>query len=303
MARRSRSSSRSRALHAQLLLLLPLLASAIDGVDAAGPPPGPPPGPKPSPAPPGLHDGWPAVINLCNSSSPTQRWDLVGHNLVLRGSRTASYQGFCLTIGNQVTGAECGADVSKPPTQATQQWFLNVSMKRVEVFAGPKNRSQGGIQQCLVVNGEGADGPGSLPAIDQCSHWSDQPGKVDHGYPARHWNYSASSGVLTSLQVKSRLPLCLDAVQRPPPRPCDLEPGNSSAWCNASLPIDLRVAELLKRVNGARSATFEPFHTENDQLPRQPRGKHRQADSKKRRFRQRATGQGCLRTKLPASRL
>ena len=228
------------------------VSSTVGPVPPPGPPPAPPgpappgpaPSPAPSPAPPGLHDGWPAFANRCNASSPTQKWDFEGGALVLRGSRAGGYRGFCLSsVANPLAGSECVAG------QGAQQWGYNASWKSVVLLGGPKNRSSNGDAQCLTLNGDGARGPGSLLNVDNCNHWSDEPGHIDHGYPARHWNYSAASGMLTDLQTDVPIPLCLDAAHAAPPRACDLEPGRSQPWCDASLQLDARVADLLSRIN------------------------------------------------------
>jgi len=182
-----------------------------------------------------LPDSIPVTAEICNSSSPLQQWDIQGENIVLRQFSTK-----CLDISGYNTDDEspvqefsCHPE-DKDPSHQNQQWSFDQDSGVISV---PHDGTAQG--KVLDLSNYGADGPGSTVWIFK-----------KEGTKNQQWKYDNSTGLFESQQDRyTEGKLCLAAEQAPPaPRPCDIEPGKSQPWCDATLDTEKRLDDLISRI-------------------------------------------------------
>jgi hypothetical protein len=115
-----------------------------------------------------------------------------------------------------------------------QAWELDPTTKEILATGSAKSNNE-----VLDVSNFGADGPGSVVWIYHKT-----------GLQSQKWDYDPKTGLVKSLSDKYTGPgdLCLDATPYVAPRPCSIAPGNSSLYCDHTADINVRVADLVSKI-------------------------------------------------------
>lgn len=117
------------------------------------------------------------------------------------------------------------------PAHQNQAWAYDADTKEI-IATGTAAPMR------LDVSNYGADGPGSTIWIYEKT-----------GAANQKWDYDEGTGQLTSEQIGFAGKLCMDSAPAPPPpRPCDVAPAMSQPWCDPSQPLEVRVADLVSRI-------------------------------------------------------
>lgn len=108
----------------------------------------------------------------------------------------------------------------KTPSHQNQEWLINSNGTITSTMSG----------KCMEVE-SGWNLPGSVIDLNECT-----------GASSQLWNFDQATGRIVGVGSG----LCLDGGT--PLTPCDIAPTNGYAFCNTSLPITARVADIVNRM-------------------------------------------------------
>eukprot|EP01062_Namystynia_karyoxenos_P073291 TRINITY_DN70101_c0_g1_i1.p1 TRINITY_DN70101_c0_g1~~TRINITY_DN70101_c0_g1_i1.p1 ORF type:complete len:908 (+),score=307.11 TRINITY_DN70101_c0_g1_i1:79-2724(+) len=176
------------------------------------------------------------TAQLCNPKDPGQQWDFRNGMIMQRGTSE------CVDIQNYATSSQSAVWLyachpqDKDPSHQNQEFVLDPSSHEIYV---PDNGTAKGMR--LDCEEYCSNGPGSAVWMFTRT-----------GAANQQWAYDASTGLIKSMQDKYAKDLCISSTNAPPVRPCDVSPGKDQPWCNYSLPMDERVADLVSRIPANR---------------------------------------------------
>lgn len=175
-----------------------------------------------------VEDGLNAMLWVCNSSSPTQQWDLSNLNTDQTIRLQAPNNNYCLDIsdygttdGSYVWLYTCHTS-DKTPGHQNQEWvYDSVGL----TFTNPE------ANKVLDASNYGTF-PGTRIWI-----W-DKTGNTN-----QQWAYNSTDNSIRGVASG----LCLDVVGQLP-RTCDFESNKGFPFCDTSLPFTQRAQDLVSRI-------------------------------------------------------
>ncbi len=172
--------------------------------------------------------------NACDQSKEEQVWDIVpeaGHIVLRRSGLCLDILGYATANESLVQDYACHPG-DRDPSHLNHAWKYDAATGEI------------------IASGT-AEGM-RLDCADSCSQGPGSPVWIfsKTGGASQKWRWDKTTGLIHSEQTKyANEKLCLDAgTIPPPPRPCEVEPGRSQPWCDASLGTEERLDDLLQRI-------------------------------------------------------
>ena len=180
--------------------------------------------------------GTPAVGAICDASRPSQRWSWLNESLLI--AHDAKGAVLCLgVVGGIVVGQPCLSDPGAGPHGQTR-WRFNATSSELAIVDGRGWTRPPLPKAVLDLSGYGYYGPNSIVDIYKAT-----------GAANQKWRLDPATGLLHSLQtVDKNDSLCVDLVEVPElVNPCldKTQPFAAMTFCNASLPLHVRVADAV----------------------------------------------------------